>query len=226
MRSGARADQDVHVTAELPPSGEPGVPGPGAAPELRASHADRERVVEILRVAAGDGRLTSDELDERLEAALSARTHRELAGLTADLPAPGGEPAKDLIRITQRFGDVARTGRWVVPRRMELRVTAGSVKLDLTEAVLTQDTLHIDVDLGLGDLLIVTRPGVVVDPDDLQVSMGDVKVKHGSDQHAPVILRVKLAGRVRGGDIVARPPRRTFWQWLLRRPRPYQPLAS
>jgi hypothetical protein len=58
------------VTAELPPSGEPGAPGPGAAPELRASHADRERVVEILRVAAGDGRLTSDELDERLEAAL------------------------------------------------------------------------------------------------------------------------------------------------------------
>ena len=124
------------------------------------------------------------------------------------------------------FGDVARTGRCVVPRRMELRVTAGSVKLDLTEAVLTQDTLNIDVDLGLGDLLIVTRPGVVVDPDDLQVSMGDVKVKHGSDPHAPVILRVKLAGRVRGGDIVARPQRRTFWQWLLRRPRPYQPLAS
>lgn len=38
--------------------------------ELRASHADRDTVVEQLRVAGGDGRLTPEELDERLEAAL------------------------------------------------------------------------------------------------------------------------------------------------------------
>jgi hypothetical protein len=41
-------------------------------------HEDRHRVVDILRVAAGDGRITADELDERLEAALSARTVGEL----------------------------------------------------------------------------------------------------------------------------------------------------
>ena len=40
--------------------------------ELRASHEDRDRAVERLRVAAGDGRLSADELDERLEAALTA----------------------------------------------------------------------------------------------------------------------------------------------------------
>ena len=54
---------------------------------LRASHVDRDRVVELLRVAAGDGRLTAEELDERLEAALTARTCGELAALTTDLPA-------------------------------------------------------------------------------------------------------------------------------------------
>ena len=53
---------------------------------LRASHGDRDRVVELLRVAAGDGRLTAEELDERLEAALTARTYGELAALTTDLP--------------------------------------------------------------------------------------------------------------------------------------------
>jgi Domain of unknown function (DUF1707) len=42
---------------------------PGAEPELRASHADRDRIAEILSAAAGDGRLTAAELDERLEAA-------------------------------------------------------------------------------------------------------------------------------------------------------------
>ncbi|MFE4720856.1 DUF1707 domain-containing protein, partial [Streptomyces sp. NPDC056728] len=43
--------------------------------ELRASHEERDQAVERLTVAAGDGRLTADELDERLEAALTARTH-------------------------------------------------------------------------------------------------------------------------------------------------------
>jgi len=61
-------------------------PGHRPGPPLRASAADRELAVDILRVAAGEGRLTLAELDERLEAALSARTIGELATLTADLP--------------------------------------------------------------------------------------------------------------------------------------------
>jgi hypothetical protein len=54
--------------------------------DIRASDADRDRVVDALRVAGGDGRLSAEELDTRLESALSARTLGELAGLTADLP--------------------------------------------------------------------------------------------------------------------------------------------
>src|SRR6478609_5898143 len=114
---------------------EPG--GEIARSELRASHADRERVVELLRVAAGDGRLTAEELDERLEAALTARTHGELAALSTDLPAipqfaPGApvpEP-KDLARIECHRSSVKRDGRWLVPQRMQVRVTGGSVTLD------------------------------------------------------------------------------------------------
>src|SRR5712691_8192286 len=70
--------------------------GDGAArpAELRASHGDRDRVVELLRVAAGDGRLTAEELDERLEVALTARTYGELAALTTDLPAVPGLAAE------------------------------------------------------------------------------------------------------------------------------------
>ena len=71
---------------------EPG--GEIARSELRASYDDRDRVVELLRVSAGDGRLTAEELDERLELAMTARTYGELARLVADLPAAGvrGEP--------------------------------------------------------------------------------------------------------------------------------------
>jgi hypothetical protein len=215
-------NQDEDMTGELLPAGDS--PGPGAEPEVRASHADRDRVVEVLTVAAGDGLITAAELDERLEAALSARIRSELTVLTADLPQNGIQrQAKDLVKIDQRFGDVTRTGRWVVPRRMEIKLTAGDVKLDFTEAVITQDTLHIDLDLGIGgDLTLVTRPGIVVDTDGLSGRLGDVKVRDVADPHAPVILQVELAGRVRGGGVVARLPRRTFWQWLLRKPRPYR----
>jgi hypothetical protein len=200
------------------------VPAPAAVPGLRASHDDRDRVVEILRVAAGDGRLTAEELEERIEGALSARTHADLAKLTADLPASGiQDKAKDLIRIEQRFGDVSRTGRWLVPKRMEIRLKAGDAKIDFTEAVISHGTLHVDLDLGFGgNLVFVVRPGIVVAADDLSVSRGEVKLRHRDDPRTPVILRVELHGKLRGGDIVARLPYRTPWQWLLRKPRPYQ----
>lgn len=185
------------------------------------SHAERDQVVELLRDAAGDGRLTADELDERVEAALGARTGSELAVLTADLPSRPGVQAKNLIKIDQRFGTVTRDGPWVVPERMVIRATAGDVKLDFTSAVITSDTLKIDVDLGFGaDLLIITKAGVVVLTDDLSVRMGDVKVKQpAADRDVPVVLRVELAGRIRGGDITARPPRRSFGQWIRRETR-------
>ena len=91
------------------------------ARELRASHEDRDRVVEELRMAAGDGRLTAEELDQRLEVALTARTYGELTALTKDLPAGPGlattaEP-KDLVRIESRTSSARRDGRWVVPKR-------------------------------------------------------------------------------------------------------------
>jgi Domain of unknown function (DUF1707) len=72
------------MTAEFPPASPS--PGHDVTPSLRASHADRDLAVDILCAAAGDGRLSAAELDERLDAALTAHTISELATLTADLP--------------------------------------------------------------------------------------------------------------------------------------------
>jgi len=195
----------------------------GAEPRqpVRASHADRDRAAEVLRVAAGDGRITAEELDERLEAALTARTNVELEQLTSDLGPGGYQQAKDLIRIDQKFGDLARTGRWVVPRRMEITLVAGDAKLDFTDAVITHDMLRIDIDLKIGaDLTIVTRPGIVVDADDIAAKLGDVKIRHqAADTAAPTVLRIELAGRITGGNVLVRPPRRTSRQWLAARRR-------
>ena len=93
--------------------------GPG---RLRASRADRERVIELLKVAFVQDRLTHDELDTRVGLALASRTYADLADLTADLPAgsaaaesavesavesaaePGGTPARTLAKAARRSG--------------------------------------------------------------------------------------------------------------------------
>jgi hypothetical protein len=201
--------------------------GPGARPELRASHEDRDRAVEILRVAAGDGRLTAAELDERVEAALTARTSGELAALTADLPAlpgqadSGAAPAKDIVRLDYQGGNATRRGQWVVPARMEIRAVGGTVKLDFTDAVITQPTLQIQAYVRGGGLVLVTKPGIEVDADGMTVRGGTVKIRPRNGWKEPVHLTVEVAGENRGGRVTARPPRRTFRQWLLRKPGPH-----
>ena len=77
---------------------------PRDLPELRASHEDRDRVVDTLRTAGGDGRLTAEELDARVERALSARTQGELAALAADLSAATATATKDVLVARQTGG--------------------------------------------------------------------------------------------------------------------------
>lgn len=100
---------------------------------MRASDADRDLAVDILRVATGEGRLTVAELDERLETALTARTINDLVALTADLPAgtmlrpagqdrrPAGQdrrpPGQDRRAAGQDHDDLAGS-RWTSLRSL------------------------------------------------------------------------------------------------------------
>jgi hypothetical protein len=59
-----------------------------STPELRVADEDRDRAVERLRTAGAEGRLDSDELEERISRALTARTQGELDDLVKDLPRP------------------------------------------------------------------------------------------------------------------------------------------
>jgi len=69
---------------------------------LRAGHADREWVLEALKDAFVDGRLTRDELDARAGRALAARTCAELATLTSDIPAAAAGPARPPAPVRHR----------------------------------------------------------------------------------------------------------------------------
>jgi Domain of unknown function (DUF1707) len=202
-----------------------------ARSELRASHEDRDRVVELLRVSAGDGRLTAEELDERLELAMTARTYGELAKLVADLPAAGSVAsvpaspaprAKEVVRLDCGSGHTVRNGRWVVPQRMEARVRSGHLKLDFTEAVITQPVLQLDAEVRSGHIILITKPGIVVDADDVVVRSGHVRIRAPWGHDVPEVLRIEVSGKVGSGHFVARPRYRSFWQWLTRQPKPYE----
>jgi hypothetical protein len=171
--------------------------------------------------------LTLDELDERVGAALTARTYGELAALVSDLPATSVSPAaapepnpKDMVRIDCHSSSTKRDGRWMVPRRMQVQVMYGAVTLDFTEAVTSWPSLQIDAEVRAGSLTLVTKPGILVSTDDLEMRGSGVEMRAPWGPDVPVRFRIDVSGKVDGGSIVARPRRRTLWQWLRRRPIP------
>src|SRR6266487_6009485 len=132
--------------------------------DLRASDADRERVVTVLAEAAADGRLTLDEHTERVHRAYRARTLGELAGLTEDLVAPSAQPLRlDGTRsVAAFFTTQRREGRWVMPGRLVVTAVGGHIVLDLREALL--QGLHTIVHATLigGHLHLLVPEGVQV----------------------------------------------------------------
>jgi len=148
---------------------------------LRVSDADREQAAEVLRKAAGDGRITFDELDERLSAAYAAKTYGDLGQVTADLPGPGLEPPPaagpapgtfPAARIGGSPGasasvavlsGVDRSGPWVVPPRHTCFALMGGIQLDLREARFSQPEVTIDAYTLCGGIEIIVGEDIEVD---------------------------------------------------------------
>ncbi|MFF4803912.1 DUF1707 domain-containing protein [Streptomyces sp. NPDC001351] len=162
-------------------------------PGLRASHEDRDRVVDVLRVAAGDGRLSAEELDSRLESALSARTLGELAELTTDLPVTPAMKGRDLLVVEQHGGKYVRDGRWSVPARIELRTQLCRVTFDFSHAVTTSDVLRIETDMAHGKLVLVGSSDILIDTDGLNLTYSKLKLRSKKTADDPR-LRIELVG--------------------------------
>lgn len=176
--------------------------GDSAARKIRIGHAEREDVIETLRVAAGDGRLTVEELTERMQQAADAKTYADLDLLVDDLPVPppssalGGAagtvarttsgavvPARDAVGwdlgspLVLRAGweDEKRRGRWEVPPFIRVESTGATVELNFLEVETTPEVVHIDVAGAMGTCLIVVPDGWGVDIDDVRASWGSKK---------------------------------------------------
>lgn len=197
------------------------LPEPAGQRHLRVSNADREQAAEVLRMAAGDGRLTLAELDERLSAAYAAKTYADLESVTSDLPGPGvpapmatasgGFPAERIGGTPGMSFAIAimsgarRFGHWVVPRRYTCVALMGGIELDLREAQFSEREVTIQAFCLMGGVSITA-------PDDIEVDVSGIGFMGGFDHQAsgpglPGAPRVRVIGfAMMGGVDVRRKP--------------------
>jgi hypothetical protein len=185
-------------------------------PELRASDADREHHAEVLRKAAGEGRLTMEELDERLTKVYETRTHRELERLVADVVVPGDQahPATRGNRMPVRRGEEGaswliaimsgreRKGRWLVGRNLKVINIMGGSDLDLNDAELADEVVTITVVALMGGADIRVPEGLNVDLTDFAF-MGGNSSNLGNERPDPggPTLRLKVISIMGGTDV-------------------------
>lgn len=154
--------------------------------QLRISDNDRHRVAEVLRHAAGEGRIDLEELDERLEATYAAKVYADLVPITADLPAnPGQQPGVPAARRAASvapavshsasfavMSDNSRRGLWSVPAQHTAFAMMGSVTLDLREAQFEAREVTINTMAVMAGIDIIVNAHTVVIVDGIGV-MGD-----------------------------------------------------
>jgi hypothetical protein len=181
-------------------------------PELRASDEDRERTAETLRRAAGEGRLTMDELEERLHTTYAARTHRELEGLTRDVVSPGDARATPRVPVRRGEGGAHwlvsvmsgrdRKGRWRVGRRCNVINVMGGSDLDLNDAELADDYVELTVFSLMGGADIRVPEGLNVEVSEFAF-MGGNSVRLGDELPDPggPVLRLRLLSIMGGTDV-------------------------
>jgi hypothetical protein len=191
--------------------------------QMRVSDADRDRVAEVLREATGQGRLTFDELEDRLSQTYAAKTYADLDGITRDLPVtapashPGVAPAAGRFPPARVGGEphsrmavavmsgARRAGQWVVPRTFTAVAVMGGVELDLRHARFSEPEVTIQAYALMGGVSIVTG-------DDIEVDVSGVALMGGFDHHAsgsglPGAPRVRVVGfALMGGVDVQRKP--------------------
>ena len=192
----------------------------GDKSELRISDNDRHKAAEVLREAAGEGRIDFEELDQRLEAVYAAKTYGDLVPITADLPSgvtPRSiAPHREVLPSTTTWqgstavmGECKRRGAWLVPATHTAFAFMGSIELDLREASFAQHDVTITATAIMGEVKIVVDAftQVVVDgvPIMGEFSMGKDKVTAQLSADSPVV-RVRGMALMGSVNVLRHPP--------------------
>jgi hypothetical protein len=180
----------------------------------RASDAEREATVTHLREAAAEGRLTVEELTERLDAAYAASTRAELEPLTADLPVAPSSVTVERGRGGTRFvlgilGGGDRRGRWRVAERVVVVNVFGGADLDLREATLAGPEITIWVISLFGGSDIIVPEGVYAELSSFALFGGDdLKLEGPAPPTGAPVVHVRTVSIFGGTDVTTRRGRR------------------
>jgi hypothetical protein len=159
-------------------------------------------------MAAGDGRISLDELEERLEGAHHAKTYAELDALIEDLPQDrqGALQARPLVLET-RSGSIKHVGQWTVPAQIIAKVTMGSITIDFTEAVCRHREVLLEATCGSGNITVILPRGWTAVADGVVTGMGNVNNK-ATGPAAADSPTLRIVGKVGMGNIKIKYPRR------------------
>jgi hypothetical protein len=179
-------------------------------PEVRASDAEREAAAARLRDAAADGRLTFEELTERLDRAYAARTRAELEEVTRDLPAAAAVEAPEPPANTRRgrrwvvslLSNTARRGRWQVGEQTNTITLMGNSTIDLRDAILTGPNVRIAVLCAMGNVHLIVPDGVDVDLAVIALMGNRIDRRRGKPHPNAPLVRVE--GVVLMGNLTVR----------------------
>ncbi|MGO1291555.1 DUF1707 SHOCT-like domain-containing protein [Brevibacterium linens] len=175
-------------------------PSPGEndpAKTFRIGHKERDEAIELLREAAGDGRITVDELDERMEKVQAAKFPIDLDAVLADLttelpsdrfrptstiaPAAGhamavnGHDRFDPLVIKAGWESEVRRARWAVPPFIRCEPSMSNIELNFLEVETELEVIEIEVVAGMGSVSVVIPDDWAVNVDQLSKSWGSVK---------------------------------------------------
>lgn len=188
---------------------------------LRIGNAEREEAILQLQRAAAEGRLTQDEVDERVAAAGAALTYADLDLLFADLPVVppsrqfgqqflpspperrGWSPDNRLV-LAAGMSRERRSGPWEIPPFLQISGDFGSVQLDCREAICLAPVVDIDINGGAGNIRIIVPDGWGVDTERIAKGWGTVRnrAQHQPDPGQPLLVLHGTAGM---GSLKIRP---------------------
>jgi len=189
--------------------------------DLKVGHQERQATIDVLRTAADEGRPMPQELAQRINTALAARTFADLDALVADLPvAPpstelrragtfnvnqiGSDPDHRL-QLSAGMSSHTQRGVWHVPPFLSLSAGMGSVKVDFLQAICSHELVDIAVSGGLGSITLVVPIGWGANTDQVGKGMGNVsnRIDAIADPGKPTLV---LHGSSAVGSIVVRHP--------------------
>jgi hypothetical protein len=205
--------------------------------DVRASDVDRERVADVLREAAGEGRLTMEELEQRITAVYGAKTYAELEPLTRDLPAPGRPPRAPVAPAASappafrpsRFaisimGGFHRGDSWAVARGLAAIAVMGGGTIDLRDAQFTDGRASITAFALMGGIEIIAPEDAHVDVRGIGIMGGVGHAARGPGRPGGPIVTVRAMALM--GGVKVRRARRASPDDALPRPGDPGPLGE